>query len=317
MGTVGGVLALALVSFLFITQTYSATAVMMLDQRKNAVADVNAVLSGLPTDTASLQNQIQVLTSRQLASRVVDKLKLDRDPEFNTQIATGFWGMFAPAGAIETRRDEKGREAAINRLLKQLTVQQVGASTSMTISVASIDAAKSARLTNAVADAYVEDQINTKFDATLKATEWLSHRARLTAAQVQADEAAVQKYKAENGIVDTASGGSIVDQQTVSVSAQLINARADLAQKEAIYDRVLQLQRTGRAVEATQVVASPLIALLRGQQADLQRQEAELSTRYLPNHPRLIDIQSQKQDTRRKIAGRSRDPSTAWPTMSR
>jgi capsular exopolysaccharide synthesis family protein len=302
IGTVLGALALALVSFLFITQTYSATAVLMLDQRKNAVEDVNAVLSGLPADATSLQNQIQVLTSRQLASRVVDKLKLDRDSEFNTEIATGFWGIFSSAGAIEIRRDEKGREVAINRLLKQLSVQQVGASTSMTISVASIDAAKSARLTNAVADAYVEDQIDTKFDATLKATEWLSNRARLTAAQVQTDEAAVQRYKADNGIVDTATGGSIVDQQTVSVSAQLITARADLAQKEAIYDRVLQLQRAGRAVEATQVVASPLIALLRGQDADLQRQEAELSTRYLPNHPRLIDIRSQRQDTKRKIA---------------
>lgn len=301
-GTVGGVLALAMASFLFITQTYSATAVMMLDQRKNSVADVNAVLSGIPADAVSLQNQIQVLTSRQLAARVVDKLKLDRDPEFNTEIASGFWGIFSSAGAIELRRDEKGREVAINRLLKRLSVQQVGVSTSMTVSVASVDAVKSARLTNAVADAYVEDQIDTKFDATLKATEWLSNRARLMAAQVQADEAAVQQYKAEHGIVDTATGGSIVDQQTVSVSAQLITARADLAQKEAIYDRVLQLQRTGRAVEATQVVASPLIALLRNQDAELQRQEAELSSRYLPNHPRLIDIQSQRQDTKRKIA---------------
>ncbi|MEQ1867397.1 MAG: Wzz/FepE/Etk N-terminal domain-containing protein, partial [Micropepsaceae bacterium] len=238
-GTVGGVLALAVASFLFITQTYSATAVMLLDQRKNAVADVNAELSGIPADATSLHIQIQVLTSRQLAARVVDKLRLDRDPEFNTEIATGFWNIFSPADAIETRRDEIGRETAINRLLKKLSVQQVGVSTSMTISVASVEAVKSAGLTNAVADAYVEDQINTKFDATLKATEWLSIRARLTAAQVQVDEAAVQKYKAENGIVDTANGGSIVDQQTVSVSAQLITARADLAQKQAVYDRVM------------------------------------------------------------------------------
>lgn len=310
LGTIGVVLTLVLTIFLFIAQTYSATAVMMLDQRKNAVADVNAVLSGLPADTASLQNQIQILTSRQLASRVVDKLKLDRDPEFNTEIATGFWGIFGAVEAAEGRAKGAagdriigiGREATVNRLLKRLTVAQAGVSTSMTISIASIDAVKSARLTNALADAYIEDQLNTKFDATLKATEWLSSRARLMAAQVQTDEAAVQKYKAENGIVDTATGGSIVDQQTVSVSAQLINARADLAQRQAIYDRVVQLQRTGRAVEATQVVASPLIAQLRGQEAELQRQEAELSNRYLPKHPRLIDIQSQKQDTRRKIA---------------
>src|SRR5262245_48166461 len=86
IGTVAAVLSLTLVAMAFITQTYSAQAVMMLDQRKNAVADVNAVLSGLPADTASVQNQIQVLTSRQLALNVVRKLKLDQDPEFNTEL---------------------------------------------------------------------------------------------------------------------------------------------------------------------------------------------------------------------------------------
>jgi len=310
IGTVAAVLALAFGSLAVITQTYSATAVMMLDQRKNAVADVNAVLSGLPADAASVQNQIQVLTSRELALSVVNKLKLDRDPEFNTELPSAFWGFFGTADASErarlaigTQHVTKGQDAAVNRLLKRLSVQQVGLSTSMAISVASVDAEKSARLTNAVADAYVDDQLNTKFDATHKAAEWLSNRVRLTATQVQADEAAVQKYKAENGIVDTASGGSIVDQQAVSVNVQLVNAKADLAQKEAIYDRVLELQRSGRAVEATQVVASPLIAQLRTQEADLQRQEAQLSTRYLPQHPKMIDIQSQKQDTRRKIGG--------------
>lgn len=308
LGTAGGVLALALVSLAFITQTYSATAVMMLDQRRNAVEDVNAVLSGLPADAASVQNQIQLLTSRELALAVVNKLKLDRDPEFNTELPSAFWNSFGAADAsekaslpIRAQRVSKGQEAAVNRLSRRLSVQQVGLSTSMTISVASVDAEKSARLTNAFADAYVEDQLNTKFDATHKAAEWLANRVRLVATQVQNDEDAVQKYKVDNGIVDTATGGSIVDQQTVSVNVQLVNARADLAQKEAIYNRVLQLQRTGRAVEATQVVASPLIAQLRAQEADLQRQEAQLSTRYLPQHPKMVDIQSQKQDTRRKI----------------
>jgi capsular exopolysaccharide synthesis family protein len=202
---------------------------------------------------------------------------------------------------IGTHAESKGREATISKLLKRLNVEQVGLSATMALSVASVDAAKSARITNAYADAYVDDQLNTKFEATQKATAWLSNRVRQMAVQVQTDEAAVQTYKAENGIVDTAGGGSLVDQQTASVSVQLINAKADLAQRQALYDRAVQLQRAGRAVEASQVVASPLIAQLRAQEAELQRQEAQLSSRYLPQHPKMVDIQSQKRDTRSKI----------------
>lgn len=311
--TVAAVLAIAAAVLALVVPTYSATAVIMLDQRKNAVADVNAVLSGLPTDSDSVsvvQNQVQVLTSQQLAGRMVDKLRLDNDPEFNAELSPGLWNLF---GLISNAMDAsrlpvrpslaKGREAAINRLLGRLSVEQVGSSTTMTISVASVDAAKSARITNAYAEGYVEDQLNAKFEATKKAAAWLSSRVRETAAQVQSDQVALQAYKAEHGIVDTMGGGSLVDQQAASVSVQLINAKADLAQKTALYDRTVELQRTGRAVEAAQVVASPLIAQLRAQQAELQRQEAQLSARYLPKHPKLVDVRSQMSDTKVKIAG--------------
>ncbi|MEQ1863673.1 MAG: polysaccharide biosynthesis tyrosine autokinase [Micropepsaceae bacterium] len=308
VATIAGVLVCAVIALVFITPTYSATSVMMLDQRKNAVEDVNAVLSGLPTDSASVQNQVQELTSRELATRVVDKLKLDLDPEFNSDPSGGLsilgWALPTQAAShlpLGSHQTTKGREAAVNRLLKRLSVDQIGMSTAMAISVASVDAAKSARLTNAVADVYLEDQLNAKFEATQKAAKWLSSRVQQVAAQVQTDEAAVQKYKAEHGIVDTAGGGSIIDQQTVSVSVQLINAKADLAQKVALFDRTNELQRTGRASEASQVVASPLIAQLRAQESELQRQEAQLASKYLPDHPKMVDIRSQKRDTRSKI----------------
>lgn len=305
LGTMAGVIALTLIALAFITPTYSATVVMMIDQRKNAVADVNAVLSGLPTDPGSVQNEIQILTSRELALKVVDKLKLDRDAEFNPALAPGLFGGPAKEAPVVAGQLSPGRESAMNGLLKRTRVDQVGLSTTMTISVASVDPQKSAKLTTAVADAYIEGQLDAKFQATQKAVAWLSNRAREMAAQAQADEAAVQKYKADNNIV-TMQTGSIVDQQTVSVSVQLVNAKADLAQKSALYNRVLQLQRAGRAVEASQVVASPLIAQLRAQEADLQRQEAQLASRYLPEHPKMVDIQSQKRDTWGKISGEVR-----------
>jgi len=44
---------------------------------------LSSVLSALPTDPSSVQNQIQVLSSRDLARRVIGKLKLYDDPEFN------------------------------------------------------------------------------------------------------------------------------------------------------------------------------------------------------------------------------------------
>ena len=83
LGTVLCALAVALV----LPTLYSSSATVMLDPRKNNVTDLSAVLSPLRHDPAAVQNQIQIITSRDLAATVVDRLKLTDDPEFNPALA--------------------------------------------------------------------------------------------------------------------------------------------------------------------------------------------------------------------------------------
>jgi uncharacterized protein involved in exopolysaccharide biosynthesis/Mrp family chromosome partitioning ATPase len=285
----GVLLVTAALLFLWPTR-YSASAVVMLEPRKNNVTDLSAVLSQMPTDPASLQNQIQLLTSRELAARVIDTLNLVKDPEFQ------------PGGWFGAGNPKRAQDAIIDKFLKRLTVDTIGLSTSLDIDFTARNPEKAARIANAVADAYVADQVNAKFEATTRTTQWLTDRIQRLATQVQASDAAVQRYKAQNNLNDTGDGNSIVDQQMGAISTQLVTARADLAQKQATYARVAQLVKSGRAADVSQVVASPLIAQLRAQETGLNQQEAELSTRYGPKHPKMIEIESQKKNLDARIA---------------
>ena len=74
------VVAATLAVLMVLPTLYSTSASVMLDPRKNNVADLSSVLSQLPTDPASLQNQIQILQSRDLAAEAIAKLKLYDDP---------------------------------------------------------------------------------------------------------------------------------------------------------------------------------------------------------------------------------------------
>lgn len=300
---------------LLLPTLYSATAVIMLDQRKNNVADVSAVLTNLPTDTASLQNQVQILTSRDLASDVIDTLHLDQDPEFNPARSTSpFAGMpgfgtlinplkwFKPRpvpGSAEALAAE--REAVIDDVLRRLSVDTVGLSTSIDVAFRAEDPDKAARIANAFAAAYVTEQVRTKSDAARQATGWLSVRVDQLSDQAQAAETAVQQYKAEHNLNEAADGTSLIDQQLGAINTQLVQARADLAAKEATYNRVKTLIASGRVADVSQVVASPLIVQLRTQEATLLQQEADMATRYGPMHPKLIAVQSQRQDLEAKL----------------
>ncbi len=88
LGIAGLVALAAILIALLLPTVYSSSAVVILDPRRNNVTDMAEVLTRLETDPASLQNQIQILTSRDLAARVVASLKLDEDSEFNPALPT-------------------------------------------------------------------------------------------------------------------------------------------------------------------------------------------------------------------------------------
>lgn len=311
IGTAALVIALVTIIVTQLTPLYSATAVVMLDERKNNVTDATAVLSGLTANQSTIQNQVQILTSLELAGRVVDKLKLDQNPEFNP--APTAWATILKylnplhwfSSNEQTQADAQGinlaRSNLLHHFLSRLSVDPIGLSTAMNVSFESESPTTATRIANAIANAYVEDQLEAKFDATQKATDWLSKRISELSQQAQTADSAVQQYKASHNITSTGNGGTVIDQQIADINTQLIQAKADLAEKRANYDRLSALARAGRAADAAQVVASPLIGVLRGQEADLTRKIANLSTKYGPRHPKMIDLKAQKADLDSKI----------------
>ena len=132
-------------------------------------------------------------------------------------------------------------------------------------------------------------------------SDWLDKRTNDLAQQLMLEQQAVEAYKARHGLNDSAPGNSLVDQQMAAINAQIVQARSDLAEKQAAMDRVGPSAAAGNADSVSQVVSSPLITQLREQQADLTRQDADLSSKYGPLHPKLQAVQAQERDLNAKI----------------
>lgn len=164
------------------------------------------------------------------------------------------------------------------------------------------DPAKAARIANAVVDAYIELQLAVASEAGRRATAWLVQRIGELARQVEIAEADVARYKADHDIDDTGDGtSSLVDQQLTAINSQLVQARADLAAKQANYDRIAALVKSGNAADISQVVSSPLIVQLRTQQSEAIRDEGEVVARYGPKHPKRVQAELQLRDLQDKI----------------
>jgi uncharacterized protein involved in exopolysaccharide biosynthesis/Mrp family chromosome partitioning ATPase len=311
--TAFGVVLLALSVAMILPTTYASSSVVMLDPRKNSITDLSAVITPPASDPAAVQNQIQIITSHDLAAVVADRLKLADDPEFNPRLdQTSLSGVLREMAPLLNPRNwfealspasiALNREQVIETLQRHVAADAEGLSTSITIAVTSRDPAKAALIANTIADAYVKSQVADKISVTSATTGWLNKRLSDLSQQLQVQQEAVQRYKAEHNLNDSAPGNSIVDQQMVGINSQIVAARSELAEKQAVHDRISQLVTTGNPADVAQIVSSPLIVQLRAQQAALLAQEGELDSKYGPLHPKMQAIQEQKNDLDFKIS---------------
>ncbi|HJO23094.1 MAG: polysaccharide biosynthesis tyrosine autokinase [Myxococcota bacterium] len=299
--------AVLLVTFQ-LTPRYTANTEVLIDPRERNVVDLESVLSGLSSDASTIDSQIEVIGSRSLARRVVEQLGLARDPEFNVALrepgplgAVVSWlrGLF-PAGLedeTEEERQEREQFKVTDAFSEALHVSRVGRrSFVIEVSFTSENARKASRVANTLADLYLVEQLEAKFEATQRATDWLNERLGALRKRVEASEQLVEAYRAEHQLVD--SDGITVDEQQVSeINAQLILARADLAETQARFRHVNDLLGSGSGVESVaEVLASEVVRDLRQQQAELAREQAELESRYGDRHPHMIKIRAQRQD---------------------
>lgn len=311
----GAAVAAALAVWMM-TPIYMGAALVMVDEQQRHVFNEQndpAVLSNLPTDPSSIESQVQMLQSHALAGQVVDRLNLAEDPEFNGTrrtvldavlgIGPRLAAMFSAGGATDPHAvAQRIREQTIGSVLSKLDVQAVGLSTIIAVNFRSASADKAARIANALADTYIDDLAAAKSGATEHASKWLADRVSQLARQAGAADAAVQQYKAENGLIDTSSGTPLTDQQLGSLTTQLTQAQGDQAQAQAKFARVKQLLKSGHGADVTDAVTSPLIMQLREQEATLLQQKADLSSRYGPLHPAMQNVDARLAELRKKIS---------------
>lgn len=302
--TIGCIALLALAYLLAAPSKYTASALMLIDTRKvQVVQQQQQVVSDTPLDASSVQTQIEILKSENIGLAVIRKLKLNEDAEFvgaGTGPLSLIRGLLFPAKESSTYELER---RALRHFENSRVISRVGLTYVMEIRFTSTDPKKSADIANAIAEAYVGDQLDAKFQATRNASDWLQERIRTLRSQVSSAERAVADFKAKNNL--TSSNGRLVsDQQLSEINSQLVTARAASAEAKARLDRIEDVLRNplsdGNVADAQK---NEVIINLRKRYTELQQREADWSKKYGRDHLAAVNLRNQMQEIRRTING--------------
>ncbi|MCW1382716.1 polysaccharide biosynthesis tyrosine autokinase [Novosphingobium sp. KCTC 2891] len=279
---------------------YTASAVLLLKPQSEQLEDRVATKTQPQQQVSGdwdMNTQLSVITSTDVARRVMETLKLDRDPRYNPELAieptlfeslTGAKPRALAPSAISAENMERGRRAIVQDLKGSISAQQIGTSYSLSLTVQDTDPQMAAGIANAFAGQYAQSQVSDKQQSAQQAMTFLERKIAELRTQAQNDFAAVQSYRIRNGLLSN-QATSLTEQDISVYNQQVATAKAEAAADQAqLATARRQLRAGSNGSDVGEALSSTVVGSLRTQRSQIAARVADLSARYGSKHPELL-----------------------------
>jgi succinoglycan biosynthesis transport protein ExoP len=227
-------------------------------------------------DRQFFNTQLNVLHSRAIAERVVDRLKLKDQPAFQ---AAG-----DPAGL----------------LLSAVAVEPVPETYVVEVKVTNNNPEDAALWANTLSDVYMDYSLEGQVEAAKRAYKWVTERLAETETGMQeAQDKLLKTYQGQDLFVPEGSVSAITTSIT-KLNEDHIQAQARRIELEAQLGEFAEARRRGRGLDAIpQVAGDEAAAEINGKIRSLALDLARLREKYKEGHPEVQKIQVQMQQLRK------------------
>lgn len=265
--TLFGTVALTLAICLIVPKTYKATSSLVLNYK--GIDPLTGLTMPGQLLPGYMATQIDIVSSKNVALRVVDQLKLAQSP--------------AVVAQFNESTDGKGtvRDWLAELLLKKLDIVPSRESSVIDISFKGADPQFVAAVANAFADEYMKISIQLKVEPMKKAAAYFNEQTKLLRDSVETAQSRLSKYQQEHGIVSVDNRLDVESNRLNDLSGQLVMAQGQLM--EAASRRAMAAG--SRGAESPDVASNPLIQNLKMNLANAETKFAEVSQRLARNHP--------------------------------
>lgn len=250
-----------------LTPIYTSSALILVDPSSKNLLDPESQSSTAGADSARIDSEVELVRSDNVLLKVIQEQNLVADEEFGVSIGT--WARVLSFLRLAEPSLPSG-EAALNQALSQLrgsvTVQRRALTYLISVQVHSEDPAKSARLANALTQAYIADQLAAKVNSTLASRDILQARINQARDAIVSSESSYDEFISENITRITQDAGR----------SDLASMQAQIAQLETARSRSSDLANTVQSA----LVSSDLDTIVASLQSDalteLERQREGL-----------------------------------------
>ena len=286
---------------------YKSTVTIKIDKENPNIVTFKEVVSLEPSWDSEdyYQTQYKTLKSRNLAKRVIRSLSLNTNPEFvpekkSKESKAEASTLLKPAKLLET---ESIDSKLVDAFISKVDVNPLQKSRLVNVSFTSYTPELSAKVANTIAESFIALNIESKFEATYQAREWLEKQLDVLKAKVEQAEEKLNEYAAKSEIIYLDEKGKGSDSQNIitkklsELSTELTHAIADRINKEAIYNAI----RSGESESSSIVMSNPLIQSLKKDYATLESEYNQQLKTYKPGYPKMVRLKEHIDQIKKKI----------------
>lgn len=287
------IVLLTIVVNVLLPKSYKATSSLVLNYK-----GIDP-LTGLPTPGQLLPGymatQVDIISSKNVALRVVDELKLAQSPAVIQQFNEDAQGR----GTV--------RDWLADLLLKKLEVVPGRESSVVDISFKGADPQFVAAIANAFAEEYVKLNVQLRAEPMKRASAYFNDQTKLLRDAVEVAQSRLSKYQQENGIVSLDNRLDVESNRLNDLSAQLVMAQGQMMEASSRQ----RMAQSGVSSESPDVAGNALIQNMRVMLANAESKFAELSQRLDKNHPQYQSSKAELEKMRSDLAEAVRSTSNS------
>lgn len=299
--------ALAILVVFSITPKYQATSILMIEAETTNAVSIEEVVGIDSNKKEYYQTQFEILKSYQIAERVIEELELELLPEFNPALTPDksllaklkSMPLFQAYRGEENQRssvvDEVVRQKALSIFASQLRISPIRNTQLVKISFTSEDPALAAQISNAVGEAYIQMNVESRLAATKNASVWISNRLEELEGELARSEQRLTDYLNQEQLIDDSGIDALASSEISNLSARLAEVNDRRIEVESAYSSI----RRGKNLDVATIASIPTISThpqvveIRKLKVAVEKNVQELSLRYGPKHEKMQQARAQ------------------------
>jgi capsular exopolysaccharide synthesis family protein len=254
-----------------IKPVYQATGRLDIEAELPLLQSLNELFRTGEADDSFLATEVSILQSDNLIWQTIQEL-----------------GLGASAATITPA----AKNALIAGFRGRLKVERTKDTHMVVVSYESTDARETALVVNALIRNFIENNFQTKYNATRQATGWMEGQLDELKVKVEKSQQAMVDYQRQNNIANLGEKQTVTESRFEDLSKEFNQAQSDRLTKESLYKMV----STNDAQVGFLAAGNGLLGSLEAKEVDLKEQYSEALAQYGPAYPKALRLQDQMKD---------------------